>query len=312
MSATVDRQSVELLLRVMETSEARAQGSSLRLVGSRATETLLAAGLLVGRGQIPVVAAMDDYEDEPIAAEWSPEHRAYGYRDSTGRWIGVDVAEITAYGVDFPRVIAGMLVQFDRTGSAPPQALVEGLLLDVGVIKLTGAEEPVPVWFARRLSDPAVWEKVSDLMRRRPPEEVRVILTSTRGSRIPETGRRDIVISVSDVLAGPGTFAISPKLMGARVFPDRAQRRYPIDHSENYGIVWLRDETFEFGGDKQRNFLELLFDAYWAGRRVLRTSDLLAEAGFGDKTNTVSKAFSGRTDYKKFIRQSEGNIWIEP
>ena len=76
MSAAVDRQSVELLLRVMETPEARAQVSALRLAASRATGSLLAAGLLVGRGQIPVVAAMDEYEDEPIAAVWSPEHQA--------------------------------------------------------------------------------------------------------------------------------------------------------------------------------------------------------------------------------------------
>jgi hypothetical protein len=39
---------------------------------------------------------------------------------------------------------------------------------------------------------------------------------------------------------------------------------------------------------------------------------VLEDAGFKGGTNSVSKAFSGRSDYKKFIRQSEGNIWIEP
>lgn len=312
MSVAVDRQALDLLLRVMETPAAKVQASALRLAGSRATDTLISAGLLTGSGDIPVVAAMDGYEDEPIEVEWSPEHRCHGYRDSTGRWIKVNPEEIAALGVDFQRAIAGMLMQFDRTGSSPLRTLIEGLLLDVGVIRLAGAKAPVPVWFARRLSDPDVWQKVSDVMRRRPPEEVRVTLTSTCGELLLEPGRRDIVVAVSDVLAVPGGLAISPKMLGARVFPGQAQRRYPIDHSENYGVVWLRDEIMEFGGDKHRAFLGILFDAYWAGKPVLRSADVLEDAGFKGGTNSVSKAFSGRTDYRKFIRQSEGNIWIEP
>jgi hypothetical protein len=312
MSVAVDRQALDLLLRVMETPAAKAQASALRIAGSRATDTLLSAGLLAGSGDVPVIAAMDGYEDEPIEVEWSPEHRCHGYRDSTGRWIKVRPEEIATFGVDFQRAIAGMLMQFDRTGSPPPKTLIEGLLLDVGVIRLTGAKAPVPVWFARRLSDADVWQKVSDLMRRRPAEEARVILTSTDGDLLMEPGRRDIVVSISDVLAVPGDLAISPRMLGARVFPGQAQRRYPIDHSENYGVVWLRDQAMEFGGDKQRAFLGLLFDAYWSDKPVLRTADVLSDAGFKGGTNSVSKAFSGREDYKQFIRQSEGNIWIEP
>jgi hypothetical protein len=313
MSVAVDRHSVELLLRVMETPEARALGSALRLVGSRATDALLAAGLLVGRGQIPVVAAMDDYEDEPIAAEWSPEHRAYGYRDRTGRWIRIDEAEITAYGVDLPRAIAGMLVQFDRTGSPPPQMLADGHLIDLGVVRLVGAERPVPVWFARCLGNPDVWHKISGFMERRPPVGPRIILTSTRGERIPPSpNRRDVILAMSDVFGGPGSLAISPEMLKARVFPSQVNHREPIDHSENCGVVWLRGERLEFGGDKQRQFLQLLFDAYWAGKPVRRAIDVLSEAGFKEDTNSVAKAFSGKPGYKKFIRQSEGNIWIEP
>jgi hypothetical protein len=42
------------------------------------------------------------------------------------------------------------------------------------------------------------------------------------------------------------------------------------------------------------------------------TLDVLTEAGFKEDTNSVAKAFSGKPGYRKFIRQSEGNIWIEP
>ena len=313
LTAGADRQSVELLLRVMETPAAKVHGSALRLAGSRATETLLAARLLVASGDIPVVAAMDDYEDEPIRVEWSPEERAHRYRDSTGRWIKVDPDEITAYGVDFPRAVAGMLVQFDRAGSPPPQALVEGHLLDLGVIRLARAEKPVPVWFGRCLGSPDVRQKVAGFMERRPPLETRIILTSTRGERIlPSPNRRDVIVAVSDVLAGPGSLAISPEILSARVFPGQVQRREPIDHSEDFAIVWLRGKSIPFGGDKQREALRQLFTAYWNGAPRLRTAVVLEEAGFSAKVNSFPKAFGESGDWRLFIKYAAGNCWIEP
>lgn len=312
MSTAVDRQSVELLLRVMETPEARAQGSALRLAASRATDSLLAAGLLVSRGQIPVVAAMDDYEDEPVAAVWSPEHQAYGYSDLTGRWIRVDPSEITAYGVDFPRAIAGMLVQFDRAGS-PPQELIDGHLIDLGVIRMAGTENPVPVWFARCLGSNDISQKVFALMERRPSAGLRVIFTSTSGDRIPVSpNKRDVIVAVSDVFAGPGSLAISPQILSARLFPGQVQRREPIDHSHDYGIVWLRGKPIRFRGDRQRQALRQLFDAYWRGSPRLRTAVVLEEAGYGGKVNTFAKAFGKGGDWSLFIKYAGGDCWIEP
>lgn len=313
LATTLDNRSIGVLLRVMDMQEARAQGAVLRLMGQRAADTLIDSGLLAEDGFIPIVVMMDDYEDEPVSAEWSPEHQAYGYREKSGRWVEADHRDIAAYKVDFPRAVAGMLVKFDRAGSPPPKTLVEGHLLDLGMIRLAGAEKPVPVWFARCLGTPGVWQKVAAFMERRPSVGPRIILTSTRGERIPPSpNRRDVIVAVSDVLAGQGSLAISPEILSVRVFPGQVQRREPIDHSENCGVVWLRGERLEFGGDKQRAFLEILFDAYWAGKRVRRTSEVLSQAGFKEDTNSVAKAFSGKPAYKKFIRQSEGNIWIEP
>ena len=55
---------------------------------------LLEAKLLIASGHVPVIAGMDDYEDEPIEASWSPVVKSYGYLDSVGRWIQVDEQEI--------------------------------------------------------------------------------------------------------------------------------------------------------------------------------------------------------------------------
>lgn len=157
------------------------------------------------------------------------------------------------------------------------------------------------------------WTQLEALIGRKPPQEIRIILTSTPGERIPEAAqKRSHIINVADVAGDPAKLAISPLVHGARVFPGQAQRRFPIDHSDDYGIVWLRSETLTFGSDKQRQLLGLLFNAYWSGSPECRTAVVLFEAGYGDSTNSFSKVFSGRDDWRSFIKYADGNCWIEP
>jgi hypothetical protein len=304
---------MDLLLRVMETRAAKVQAATLRQVAPRATDQLLEAKFLVASGHIPVVTAMDAFEDEPIPAEWCSERRQFGYHNSVGRWIPVDADDLAALAIDYGLAFAKMLVAFERAGPPRPTPLIPDLVWEVGTIKLTGAKAPVPVWFARRLGDPAVWAQLDGLLVRRPPEEVRVILTSTPGDRIPiNTQKRNVVVGVADVVGAPGKLAISPQTLGSRVFPGQAQHEFPIDHSEDCGIVWHRGETLIFGGDKQRQLLQLVFAAYWSKSPVLRVTTLLVEVGYGEQVNTLKKAFGRRNDWQRFIKFDDGNCWIEP
>ena len=297
----------------MEARSSSLQASALHQFSRSATDALIAAKLLVPSGHVPVVAGMDDYEDEPLEATWSPELRSFGYHDSTGRWVKVAHEDIAACKVDYGLALAKMLVAFERAGPSRPTPLVSDLIWEVGTIKLAGAKAPVPVWFARRLGDPGVWAQLEALIGRKPPQEIRIILTSTPGERIPETAqKRNHIINVADVAGDPAKLAISPQILGARVFPGQVQRRFPIDHSDDYGIVWLRGETLTFGSDKQRQLLGLLFGAYWSGSPVCRTAVVLFEAGYGDSTNAFSKVFSGRDDWRSFIKYADGNCWIQP
>lgn len=311
----MSKTAVDLLLQAMETRAGKVQVATLRQVAPRAADKLIEAKLLLATGRIPVVATMDGYEDEPIQVEWCPERGQHGYRNSVGRWITVEAVEIAACTVDFPLAFAKMLVAFERAGPSRPSPLIDGFLWDVGTIKLKGTKSPMPVWFARRIANPAVWTKLDALLERRPPEEVRVILTSTAGDRIPVTNhKRNILMSVADVLRAPDKLAISPQVLGARIFPGQHQRRYPLDHSDDFGVVWFYDNKYRFRGQKHRQILSTLFAAYWARRPVLRTSDVLQGGDHvhrDTKVTTLGRAFSGRSDWRDFIHEADGNCWIE-
>ncbi|PLL13974.1 hypothetical protein C0V75_00510 [Tabrizicola sp. TH137] len=312
-ATSLSKRAIDLLLRAMEARSTSLQASALHQVSRGATDALLAAKLLVPSGHVPVVAGMDDYEDEPVEATWSAELKSFGYHDSTGRWVKVAHQEIAACRVDYGLALAKMLVAFERAGPSRPTPLVTDLVWEVGTIKLAGAKAPVPVWFARRLGDPGDWTQLEALTARKPPQEIRIILTSTPGERIPETAqKRNHIINVVDVAGDPAKLAISPQVLGARVFPGQVQRRFPIDHSEDCGIVWLKGQTITFRGDKQRLLLKQLFDAYWSGLPERRTSAVLFEAGYGDQTNSLAKAFGKRDDWRQFVHYDDGNCWIDP
>lgn len=309
----MSKRAIDLLLRAMEARSTSLQVSALHQVSHGATDALLKAKLLVSSGHIPVVAGMDDYEDEPFEASWSAELKSFGYHDSTGRWIKVTDRDISACKVDYGLAFAKMLVAFERAGPSRPTTLNADLIWDVGTIKLAGAKDPVPVWFARRLGHPEVWAQLEALIGRKPPQEIRIVLTSTAGGRIPEISqKRNHIINVADVAGDPTKLAISPQILGARVFPGRVHRRYPIDHSDDCGLVWYGGKTLTFGGDKQRLLLQLLFAAYWAGSPVLRVAAVLEEAGYGGQVNSLKKAFGRRDDWQTFITFDDGNCWIEP
>lgn len=308
----MSKRAIDLLLRAMEARSMSLQTSALHQVSRSATDALIAAKLLVSGGHVPVVAGMDDYEDEPIEATWSAELKSFGYHDSIGRWVKVANQDIAACRVDFGLALAKMLVAFERAGPSRPAPLITDLVWDVGTIKLARAKASVPVWFARRLGDPGVWAQLEAMIARKPPQEIRIILTSTAGERIPETSqKRNHIINVADVAGDPAKLAVSPQVLGARVFPGQAQRRFPIDHSNDCGLVWHGDTTLTFGGDKQRLLLQIMFAAYWTGSPVLRVAAVLEEAGYGGQVNSLKKAFGRREDWQAFIKFDDGNCWIE-
>jgi hypothetical protein len=317
---------VDLLLQAMETRAGKVQVATLRQVAPRAADKLLEARLLVATGRIPVVAAMDAYEDEPIPAEWCPERGQYGYRDSVGRWITVEAAEIAACAVDYPLAFARMLVAFERAGPSRPSSLIDGFVWDVGTIRLTGTKSPVPVWFARRLSDPAVWTRLDALLERRPPEEVRVILTSTPERSHPghdtqqaERPRRAWPTcsahpgQAGDLAAG---HLVRTRLSGAA--SSAGSRSTTRRNAGSSGFTDKRIPDLPAETKQRQILLQILFAAYWSKSQTCPCASAVGArrrpcAIASTKVNDPrSRAFGRR---KRLAATSsafaEGNCWIE-
>lgn len=104
-ATSLSKRAIDLLLRAMEARSMSLQASALHQVSRGATDAFIGAKLLVPNGHVPVVAGMDDYEDELIEATWSAELKSFGYQDTTGRWVKVAHQEIAALRAFTPDVL---------------------------------------------------------------------------------------------------------------------------------------------------------------------------------------------------------------
>ena len=125
----------------------------------------MAANLLVRCGHELVTTSMADHDDAPVSLTWSAEHNGYGYFSPSAGWITVPEERLVVFGVNMPVMLARMMVRMDVSSRAGPVALAPNLLWEIGDVRFGGRRQSVPVWFARRLQEPSVWQHLRDAVR---------------------------------------------------------------------------------------------------------------------------------------------------
>ena len=218
MATAIDRKVVELLLSVLESPSAKISGSLLSDYHPKQQAQLLAANLLKHCGHAPVAVSLADHDDEPVLLTWSGEHEAYGYFSPSAGWITIPNERLAIFGVNYPAVLAQMMVQFDLASRGGATALVSDVLWEMGDARIGRRKARLSIWFARRLSDSAVWRQIADAASRRPVTPIRILLTSTSSTRLPDQPiPGHLVVPVGDVIDFGAGLAIRPDILTARL-----------------------------------------------------------------------------------------------
>ena len=138
----------------------------------------------------------------PIALSWFPEFDGYGYLNQLAEVVRVPPERIAYYRVDVPAVIELLVSPLLGSAKFSPVQFIDNVLWETGDVRIDGRSKRVPMWFARRINDPAEWEKVRAFARDRPAAGLRIILTSTPSDRLPERPPGGhVIIPALDVLA---------------------------------------------------------------------------------------------------------------
>lgn len=298
-----------LLLSVVETPSAIIAGQVLEDYHASAGAALQACGLLESAGEQRVSPSLVDHEDEPVELIWSGEHGGFGYFSPAVGWVTVSGSQLALYRVRFDALFSQVLVRLDGTHTTPV-VRVPDLLWEVGEVRMPGRSKRVSVWIARRLADPVVWVQFTDAVRLRPAPGLRIVLTFTPADRLPaQIMQGHEIINIRDV-ADTTSLEVDPDLLAARITSGAPRNNDAITMAADGASVSVRGTVYVFPGSKQRAVIRQLFGVWRSGNRECLTAEVLEGAGYRASVNTLAKAFSGRSDWREFIKEEHGSCWI--
>ncbi len=209
---------LELLLNAVETPEAVISGAVLDDYHASESIVLKETGLLKPHGHEEVSVSGADHDDAPVTLSWSADDGGLGYFSPTAGWVSVAEDRIARFRVDFPVLLARLMVQADVSSRSGPAPLVPNLLWEIGDVRLGRRTQRVPIWFARRLHEPSVWRQIKDVAKARPTSGLRVVLTSTPSHRFPdEVIAGHLLVGIRDVIDFATGLAIHPDILAARL-----------------------------------------------------------------------------------------------
>lgn len=308
--AQVDRNSVDLLLKILEQPKPIVTAEAIATLGQHRVAPLMQAGLLKPAGHEKASTSMSDHDDAPVALTWSPEHGAHGYFSPTAGWITVRGDETARYGVDIPVFFAHLMLGTDVSARGGPVPLLPDLLWEIGDVRLGSRKHLVPIWFARRLSDRATWGQVAEAARRRPTTQLRVLLTSTPSRRLPtEPLSSHLIVAVEDVIDFNTGIGIHPSILAARLDGShRPNVDSAIDLSpDGKRLVINGTVTIDFKSDIHLTIIRKLVTGYREGKRF-RARELLDHAQSSAKT--LRQAFGDErwAELEPYLK-SENGLW---
>lgn len=267
-------EAVGFLLELLELRQPLLSGAAAELCPAPA-KRLIAAGLLIPHDHETVSASLADHDDAPVSLIWSDQHAALAYFSSAVGLVPVPRERLLRQRVAVEAVLSALIGSLDLAKGHRPFALVEDLLWEVGDVRLGKNPVRTSVWFARRIFDRDVLQRVTEMARSRPHTRPRLILTSTRpirlaGLAVPGAA----IIGVKDVLALPGALAISPDILSARFSGVALPTQGPLVLSPDRTKLSIRGgEPILFRSEAQQEVIKQLVDAFYDGTR-LRARDL--------------------------------------
>jgi hypothetical protein len=308
---SLDQQTIDILLSVIETPHAMITSAALDGFYAAKAPALTASGLLELKDHRRAAVSLADHDDEPVNLSWSPEHRGYGYFSPSAGWVPVSDGQMASFGISFEKLFEHLLERLDLSTRALPTVLLPDLLWEIGEVRLPGRGKRVPLWIGRRLADPKVWSRFAETVRARPAPGLRIVLSLTPADRLPaQIHQGHSIIAVRDIVDHASGLVVNPQLLAARVASGAPSADAFITMGADGASVTVRGTRYAFSGSKQRALIRQLYEAWQSGSPECLTAEVLENAEYSDSVNTINKAFSGRTDWRDFIKEEHGRCWM--
>jgi hypothetical protein len=308
-SAPLSAAALEVLFSVVETPEAVISGAVLADYFDEAAAPLLQAGLLKPHDQEAATASLADHDDVPVTVSQTPDKGGLGYFSPGTGWVSVTADRLARFRIEFPVLLARLMVQADVSSRTGPVTLVPNLLWEIGDVRLGRRTERVSIWFGRRLHDPVVWQQIVNAATLRPPARMRVLLTGTPSDRLPPPIPSHLLVSIRDVLDHSAGLAVHPAILASRLDgTHRPNVESAIDLSPDGKKLTINGSVvIDFKTDIHIAIVRKLVDGFKTGNRFSARA-LLDHAHSNVKT--LRQAFGTKlwAELEPYLK-SENGLW---
>ena len=309
----LDPAAADLLRRVIETPRGRVTADALADHG-RAGVLLQSLRLIEPDGFETTTVSLTEHDDTPVTITRSADQAGYGYFSSSAGWVTVPSDRLGLFRVNFGKLFELVLQRLDLPAHATPTQLLPEILWEIGDARIGRRRQRVPIWFARRLSDRAVWAQVADAARRRPTTQMRILLTCTAASQLPEaTLPGHVIVSVSDASEAGTGLKINPDILDASIDGPQPSDIHERVHLSASGqqLVINGNVTINFKSEIQIAIARKLAQGFKDGKRF-SARELLDHSQSSAKT--LRQAFgSQRWAELEIYLKSQNGIWgFEP
>ena len=225
-------------------------------------------------------------------------------------FLDVDPLRLGTFRLDTDRLPEIAVNLLGMPTNTKPMTLVPDHLWDLGQVYLT--TKKFPIYLARRLGRPDIHDQIAEALgprRARGPSLLLTTGTIPKRLAVPPEFR---AIPIADclVLSGHGVLLDKAILRGVLLGGGMPADGGPLTHSAEFEVVTVHGKEYRFRGQKQRDVVRQLVEAFQAGQPQCLTARVLEGAEYSDTVNTLAKAFSGRTDWRDFIAEEGGSCWI--
>lgn len=267
-STPLTREAVALLLTLLEQREPLLSGAAADMCEDE-TALLTAAGLLVPDGHEDVAVVPGDEDDVPVSLFWSDTLGGLAAYSAVAGPILVPPEQLRRRRVDVAAFLASMATNLELPNGWRPIQQVQGIVWELGNMRLRDRPHRNSVWFARRLSDKVVQRQVVTALAARPHPRLRILLTSSRGEGLDDlTLPGTHVIPLRDVLVTPEVLAASGEILATRIggFPTRNDGRPIALSPDGRSLTINGDRVLTFTAARQVAAIRALVAAFEEGR----------------------------------------------
>ncbi|MEO5334149.1 MAG: hypothetical protein H7839_19220 [Magnetococcus sp. YQC-5] len=287
------------------------------MMTNRAEEikALYAAGYLTD-GPITTMVPYRE-SDDPTDwrdAEWNPETRTYQYTCLTETGIvDIDVPDedMKTYNINLDWMAKHIrdLVEIESTTQV--RVIIPDCLWELGYIR--AGHQRAAIFLAKDLARENVFEGVYDAFLDWTGKSPGLVLSNKvpgkRHADLPG-GHRILDLDRIVVETSNGWYALDLELLhGTLKSASPYANHGPVHPSLDYSSIRVHGRVFVFAGDKQRDIVKELYQAWRLGNPKRHTREILQK--IDSKSKSLSQVFNHHPDWKELIDYSGGFCWIK-